>query len=104
MTTWVAVIGASVMAYLVKLAGYLVPKHVLERPKVAAAAAAFPIALLCALLGLQTLTRNGHIGLDARVPALAVAVIALRMKAPFIVAVASAAATAATLRALGWMA
>ena len=104
MTTWIAVIGASVTAYVVKLAGYLVPKHMLDRPRVAAAAAAFPIALLCALLGLQTVTHDGHLQLDARVPALAAAIIALRFKAPFIVAVAGAAAVAALIRALGWMA
>ena len=73
-------------------------------PKVAAAAAAFPIALLCALLGLQAFTRNGHLAIDARVPALAVAIVALRFKAPFIVAVAGAAVVAAVVRALGWMA
>ena len=39
--------------------------------------------------------------LDARVPALAVAGVALALRAPFVVVVAAAALTAGVLRALG---
>ena len=40
--------------------------------------------------------------IDARVAGVAVAVVLLRLRAPFLVVVLAAAATAAVLRALGW--
>jgi hypothetical protein len=42
--------------------------------------------------------------LDARVAGLAVAVVALLLRAPFLVVITLAAVTAAGLRALGWAA
>ena len=104
MNSWIAVIGSGVIAYLVKLAGYLVPKRMLDKPLIAKSAALFPIALLSALLGIQTLVTKTSIVVDARVPALAAAFIALRFKAPFILVVVIGAGTAALIRAQGWMA
>ncbi|NBU30881.1 MAG: AzlD domain-containing protein, partial [Actinobacteria bacterium] len=51
-----------------------------------------------------TLVTNTSIVVDARVPALAAAFIALRFKAPFILVVVIGAGTAALIRAQGWMA
>ena len=50
---------------------------------------------------MQTATRGNELVLDARLPALVVAAIALALRAPFIVVVLLAAVTAAVLRALG---
>jgi len=51
----------------------------------------------------QTFTASGDgLVLDARAAGVAVAVSALLLRAPFLVVVILAAATAATLRALGW--
>ena len=59
------------------------------------------IPLLAALIAIQTLDGgDGEIVFDARVPALGVAAILVWRKAPFLVVVLAAAATAAILRAL----
>jgi hypothetical protein len=63
---------------------------------------ALPIALLAALVGVQTLTGEaGALVLDARLAAVGVALVALALRAPFIVVVLLAAGVAALLRGLG---
>jgi hypothetical protein len=65
--------------------------------------AMLPVALLAALVAVQTFTAAGGVlTLDARAAGVAVAVTALLLRAPFLVVVILAAATAAVLRALGW--
>ena len=64
-----------------------------------------PVALLAALVAVQTFTTTGGtFVVDARAGALAVALVALALRAPFLLVVVLAAATAAGLRALGWAA
>ena len=99
--TWIALLAASAVVFALKLAGHLVPKHWLGEPRVARTAALVTVALLAALVAVQTATRGSDLVLDARLPALVVAAIALALRAPFIVVVLLAAVTAAVLRALG---
>ena len=99
--TWVALLVASAVCFGIKLAGHLVPKHWLAEPRVARTAALVTVALLSALVAVQTATHGNELVLDARLPALVVAAIALALRAPFIVVVLLAAVTAAVLRALG---
>lgn len=98
---WVTVLVASLVCLGLKLAGHLVPERWMSSPRVARVAALVTVALLSALVATQTLADGRHLDLDARVPALAVAAVALVLRAPFIVVVVLAAATAAGLRALG---
>jgi len=80
-----------------------VPHHLLDRPVVSRVTAMLPVALLSALVAVQTFTGQGAVfTLDARAAGLGVAVVALRFRAPFLLVVVLAAATAGTLRALGW--
>ncbi|GAA6526570.1 AzlD domain-containing protein [Intrasporangium sp. DVR] len=103
MTMWAAVLIATAIAFGLKLAGYLVPADLLAEPHVKRVTAALPIALLAALVAIQTLTgQGGAWTLDARLAAVAVAIVALLLRAPFIVVVVLGAATAGGLRALGW--
>jgi hypothetical protein len=60
-----------------------------------------PVALLAALVAVQTLAGDQALVIDARVAGLAAAVVALLLRAPFLVVVLVAAATAAALRAWG---
>jgi uncharacterized membrane protein len=99
---WPAVLVASVATYLTKLAGHLLPEGLLERPLVRRAAAMLPIALLAALTAIQTFWTPDGFSVGPRAAGVAVAVVALLLRAPFLVVVLSAAATAAVLRALGW--
>jgi len=61
-----------------------------------------PVALLAALVAVQTFATGQSLVVDARVPGLAVAIVALLLRAPFLVVVAVAAVSAALLRAAGW--
>lgn len=99
--TWLAILAASAVCFAVKLVGHLVPEHWLAAPRVARTASLVTVALLAALVGVQTVTTGQQVTLDARLPALAVAAVALALRAPFVVVVVLAAATAAGLRALG---
>jgi hypothetical protein len=98
---WVALVVASAVCFGLKLAGHLVPKHWLAEPRVARTAALVTVALLSALVAVQAATTGNAIVLDARIPALVVAAVALVLRAPFVVVVLLAAVTAAVLRALG---
>ena len=102
MRIWVAVLLASLIAFLLKLSGYLVPGRLLQHPKAVRIAAVLPAALLAALVVVQSFSSGAHLVLDARVCGLAVAVVALVLRAPFLVVVVAAAAAAAGVRALGW--
>jgi branched chain amino acid efflux pump len=101
LVTWVAVLAASAACFGIKLVGHLVPAHWLTDPRVARIASLVTVSLLAALVGVQTVTSGSHLVLDARVPALAVAAVALVLRAPFIVVVLAAAVTAALIRGLG---
>ena len=100
MSLWTAVLAAGVLAWLTKLAGYLVPQRWLRWPWVNRVMAASG-ALLAALVAVQTFDAGGAVRLDARAAGLLAAVVALMLRAPFLLVIVMAAATAAALRALG---
>jgi hypothetical protein len=99
-TGWTAVLAACAVCFALKLAGYLVPQRLLAGPRSARVAGLVTVALLSALVAVQTLGSGGSLVLDARVVALAVAAAALWLRAPFIVVVLLAAVVAAGLRAV----
>ncbi len=103
MTTWTTVLLACAAAFALKLAGYLVPIGWVEGERRSRIIALLPVALLSALVAVQTVVGDGGaLALDARAAALAAAVVLLVLRANFLVVVAVAAAVAGTLRALGW--
>ncbi len=102
MRAWGAVLAASAIAYAFKLAGYTVPPAWLQQPRIARVTEMLPAALLAALVVLQTFSTGTHLVLDARAAGLVVAVVALLLRAPFIVVVVLAAVTAGLLRVWGW--
>ncbi|MDZ8172135.1 AzlD domain-containing protein [Microbacterium xanthum] len=104
MTMWTAILVASIICVVWKTLGYLVPPRLLEAPRPARTADLLTVALLAALVAVQTLGDGQAVTLDARVPAVAVAAGLLLVRAPFLVVVAAAAVTASLLRALGWAA
>jgi branched-subunit amino acid transport protein len=97
---WAGVLAASLGCYLAKLAGLSVPERVLRHPRVSLAADLLPIALLSALVAVQVFGADRALTLDARVVGLGVAVVALLMRASFLVVVAAAALAAALVRLL----
>jgi branched-subunit amino acid transport protein len=98
--TWAALLVGAAGCYLLKLAGLSVPAKVLENPLVERVADLLPVALLSALIGVQVFGSGSSLVIDARLVGLGVAVVALLLRAPFIVVVFSAALAAALVRLL----
>ena len=98
--TWTAIIITGIGCYLLKLAGLSVPGALLERPVVQRIADLLPVALLAALIGVQVFATGTHLAVDARLAGLLAALVALVLRAPFIVVVLVAALTAALIRLL----
>lgn len=101
---WPAVVLASLGCFLLKLAGYLVPKDLLDNPRVARITTLIPVAMLSALVVVQTVGAGQALMIDARLAGVAAGTAALLLRAPFLVVVIVAGAVAAGLRALGWAA
>jgi branched-subunit amino acid transport protein len=104
MTLWQIILLASIAVLAIKLVGYLVPPRVLEKPAAARTAELVTVALLSALIIVQTLGDGQGISLDARIPAIGIAAGLFALRVPFILVIVVAAASAAGLRALGWAA
>jgi hypothetical protein len=97
---WAAVLTTAGGCYLLKLAGLSVPERVLASARVRTVSALLPIALLAALTAVQVFGHGKGVALDARAAGLAFAVVALVMRAPFLVVVIGAAVVAALVRAV----
>lgn len=98
--TWAAIVVAGVGCYLLKLAGMSLPPRLLEHETVRRVADHIPVALLAALVAVQVLASGRDLALDARAAGLAFAVVALLLRAPFLVVVFGSALVAALLRLL----
>ena len=92
---WIAVIGTSLIAFGLKYFGHSVPEKYLSNPRALRINTLIPIALLSALVAVQTFSDRSKLVLDQRISGMAVAVIALSFKAPFPVVVIGSAATSA---------
>lgn len=102
MTLWLTVLAACLLAWVAKLAGYLVPERILAIPWVDRVVPLLTVALLSALVITQGfLGGDGSPVLDARAAGIGVALVLLLLRAPFLGVVAAAAATAALLRLWG---
>lgn len=102
MTMWTAVALACAAAFALKLVGYLIPPIWLEGDRTTAVLTLLPVALLSGLVLVQTLGEGAALVFDARVAAIAVAVVLLLLRANFLIVVVAAALVASALRALGW--
>jgi uncharacterized membrane protein len=97
---WAGVLVGSAACYLLKLAGLSLPARWLQDARIQRTVPLIPIALLAALVATQTFSTGQHLVLDVRAAALGVALVAVLLRAPFLVVVAAGAATAALLRLL----
>lgn len=97
---WAGLVVASLSCYALKLAGVSLPQRWLRDPRIQRTVPLIPIALLAALVATQTFSTGQHLVLDVRAASLVVAVCAVLVRAPFLVVVGVAAATAALLRLL----
>jgi len=92
---WIGVIGTSVFAYGLKFSGHSVPEKFLSHPLIKRINLLIPIALLSALVAVQSVTTKNSIVTDHRLVGLGAAIVALLLKASFPVVVLSAALTSA---------
>jgi hypothetical protein len=74
-----------------------VPEKWLAHPKIQRVNALIPIALLSALVAVQSFSEKSKLMIDQRLAGLCVAVIALMLKAPFPIVVISAAVSSAVI-------
>jgi branched-subunit amino acid transport protein len=99
---WIAVLATAAGCYALKLAGLTVPERVLGSARVRRFADLVPVALLTALAAVEVATAGHAITIDpARLAGLGAAVVALLLRAPFLVVIIAAAAVTALLRAAG---
>ncbi|MEV8023493.1 AzlD domain-containing protein [Microbacterium sp. NPDC080220] len=104
MTLWHAILLASIVCVALKTVGYLVPPAWFDAPRPSRTIDLLTVALLAALVVVQTLGAGQAVVVDARLPAVLVAAGLLVIRVPFLVVVVAAAATAALLRLWGWAA
>jgi branched-subunit amino acid transport protein len=96
---WTAILLACAGCYALKLAGLSLPERVLGHPTVEWVADLIPVALLAALVAVQVFSSDGPaLTVDARVLGLGFAVVALLLRAPFLVVVVGASVVAALAR------
>jgi branched chain amino acid efflux pump len=98
--TWAGLLVAAASCYAIKVAGLSLPQRLLQDPRLQRTVPLLPVALLASLVATQTFSTGHHLVLDVRAAALAVAAVAVMLRAPFLVVVAAGAATAALLRLL----
>jgi branched-subunit amino acid transport protein len=95
---WAAIFFTALGCYLLKLAGLSIPDRLLDRPFVRRLADFIPVALLGALVAVQALSTGQDLEIDARLAGFAAGVVALLLRAQFLVVVLVAALTTAVLR------
>jgi branched chain amino acid efflux pump len=98
MTVWLPVLLASAGCYALKFAGLAAPQRLLDRPAVRKVVELIPLALLAALIAVQTFATGQRLVLDARAAGLVAAAVAVLLRAPFVVVVVVAALAAALVR------
>jgi hypothetical protein len=99
MSWWPVIATVAGLAALKQL-GTVLPRRITEQRLVATLTLLVPIALIASVTASQAFSTGHHLAIDARMAGLAAAVLALVARAPFIVVVLIAGATAAVLRAL----
>lgn len=98
---WWWILAACAVAFLIKLAGYLLPDSWLDRPFVPPLAAALTVGLLSSLTVTNAVASGQRLALDSRLLGLAAGAIALKLKLPYIVVVLVGALATAGGRAAG---
>jgi hypothetical protein len=98
--TWIAIFATAAACFALKVAGWSLPVRLLDGERLQRAATLLPLALLAALVVVQTFGDGRSLVIDARAAGLAAAGVAVLRRAPFIVVVVVAAATAAVVRVL----
>lgn len=95
--SWWGVLGTSAIAFTLKYLGHSIPSKYLANPRIQRVNLLIPVALLSALVAVQTFTDKSRLLLDHRAAGVGVAVVALVLRAPFPVVMISSALASALL-------
>ncbi|WP_130011153.1 AzlD domain-containing protein [Serinicoccus sediminis] len=101
MTAWLWLLAACTLAYLTKLSGYLVPQRLLGSPALIRVSGCMTVGLLASLVTMNAVADGQALAIDSRLLALAAALVALLLRAPFLLVVVVGAAAAALGRLAG---
>ena len=104
MSLWAVVLLASFGVFAIKLIGYLGPATLLARPTPTRIANLLTVAMLAALVAVQTLGVGQSLVVDARIPAVLIAAGLFALRVPYVVVVLIAGVVAVLLRNFGLMA
>lgn len=80
---WIATLITSAICFLLKFVGYSLPESLLNRPIIQRINSFIPIALLSALVAVQTFGADRNIVVDHRLAGVGAAAIALKFRASF---------------------
>jgi branched-subunit amino acid transport protein len=94
-TFWIAVLGSSTLAFMTKFLGASVPQSLLNHPRILRINNLIPVALLTALVAVNTFADKTKLVLDSRALGMAAAITLLIAKAPFPIVVIGAGLTSA---------
>lgn len=98
---WLALIVSCVGSYLLKLAGLSLPKSVLDHPVVRRIAGFLPVAMLAALIAVSLFDGGRRFSVDWRaLVGMAAGVVALLLRAGFLVVLVVAVVVTAVLRSV----
>ena len=100
MITWAVVAALTVGVYGQRVIGAVLVDTRRVSAKWQTVLAAVPMAVIVAVVALQTVTANGALSLDARLAGVATAGLCAWRRLPMVVTVVAAAAVTAALRAL----
>lgn len=92
---WIVTIVTSAVCFILKYLGHSLPETVLNRPAIQRINALIPIALVSALVAVQTLGSENEVVVDHRLAGVGAAAIALKFKASFPIIMIVAAITSA---------
>jgi branched-subunit amino acid transport protein len=98
--SWTVLLGLGAISYGLKAAGPVLSGGRELSPRVRESLQLVAVPLLAALILVQALDGGKRLVVDARAPALVVAALLAWRRAPFLVVVLAAAATAALLRSV----
>ncbi len=98
-TLWVTIVAVALASAAIKAAGPVLVGGRELPPRAVAVIALLAPALLSALVITETFGEDGHLVLDERAVGVAVAAVALALRAPMLLAVGLAALTTALVRA-----
>ena len=92
---WIATLATSGICFLLKYLGYSLPESILNKPVIQRINLLIPIALLSALVAVQTFGNDENVVLDHRMAGVGAAAVALKFKASFPIIMIVAAVTSA---------